>query len=112
MYPFLTFTGLVVAGAPRALVRSVRWGAEETARSTSLLLGDVAGFVVGLPYLIAQWIGAPGVLEVSAAQVVATDKIRFISAVLVAISAGVGFDTVFTRLRKQAEDQAIGISGQ
>lgn len=112
MYPFLTFTGLVVAGATGALVRSVRWGAEETAPSTSLLLGAVAGFVVGLAYLIPQWIGAPGVLEASAKQVLATDKIQFISAVLVAISAGVGFDTVFTRLRKQAEDQAIGISGQ
>lgn len=112
MYPFLTFTGLVVAGATGALIRSVRWGAEETAPSTSLLLGGVAGFVVGLAYLIPQWIGAPGVLDSSATQVLATDKIQFISAVLVSISAGVGFDTVFTRLRKQAEDQAIDTPGQ
>ncbi|HSB02363.1 MAG TPA: hypothetical protein VLE49_17055, partial [Anaerolineales bacterium] len=91
---------------------SVRWGAEETAPSTSLLLGGVAGFIVGLAYLIPQWIGAPGVLESSATQVMATDKIQFVSAILVAVSAGVGFDTVFTRLKKQAEDQAISAPGQ
>jgi hypothetical protein len=41
------------------------------------------------------------------AKVQATDKIQFASAILVALSAGVGFDTVFTRLKKQAEVQPI-----
>ncbi len=112
LYPFLMFTGLIAAGATGALVRSVIWGAEETAPTTSLLLGGVAGFVVGLAYLVPQWVGAPGVLKPSATVVEATDKIQFVSAVLVAISAGVGFDTVFTRLKKQAEDQPIGAPGQ
>jgi hypothetical protein len=107
-YPFIMFGGLIAAGATGALVRAVVWGAEETAPATSFLLGGVAGFVVGLAYLIPQWVGAPGVLEASAAVVQATDKIQFASAVLVALSAGVGFDTVFTRLRKQAEDAPIG----
>jgi hypothetical protein len=48
----------------------------------------------------------------STAVVEATNKIQFMSAVLVAISAGVGFDTVFTRLKKQAENQSIGAQGQ
>ena len=52
LYPFLTFTGLIAAGATGALIRSVIWGAEQTAPSTSLLLGGVAGFVVGLAYLV------------------------------------------------------------
>lgn len=108
IYPFITFAGLVVAGATGALIRSVRWGAEETAPSTSLILGGAAGFVVGLAYLIPQWIGAPGVLDSAARAVMATDKIQFVSAILVAVSAGVGFDTIFTRLKKQAEDQRIG----
>lgn len=108
LYPFLTFVGLITAGATGALVRSVIWGEEQlTPPATSLLLGGVAGFVVGLAYLIPQWIGAPGVLEVSATTVKATDKIQFVSAVLVAIPAGVGFDTVFARLRKEAEDRPI-----
>lgn len=112
LYPFLTFAGLIAAGATGALIRSVIWGAEETAPTASLLLGGVAGFVVGLAYLVPQWVGAPGVLEPSATAVQATDKIQFASAVLVAISAGVGFDTVFTRLKKQAEDQSISPPGQ
>jgi len=104
LYPFLTFAGLITAGATGALVRSILWGTvQPTAPATSLLLGGVAGFVVGLAYLIPQWIGAPGVLEVSATVVKATDKIRFASAVLVAIPAGVGFDSVFNRLKKEAE---------
>jgi len=106
-YTFLMLGALIAAGATGAVVRSVLSGAEETAPTTSLLLGGVAGFVVGLAYLVPQWVGAPGVLEPSATVVVATDKIRFVSAVLVSISAGVGFDTVFARLKKQAEDQPI-----
>lgn len=111
LYPFLTFVGLIAAGATGALIRSVFWGAEETAPITSLLLGGVAGFVVGLAYLVPQWVGAPGVLAPSATMVQATDKIQFVSAVLVAISAGVGFDTIFTRLKGQAEDLAISAPG-
>ena len=112
LYPFLTFVGLIAAGATGALGRSVIWGAEETTPITSLLLGGIAGFVVGMAYLIPQWVGAPRVLMPSATVVEATDKIQFVSAVLVAISAGVGFDTVFTRLKKQAEDQPISVPGK
>lgn len=108
LYRFLTRAGLVAAGATGALVRAVIWGAEGTAPATSLLLGGVAGFVVGLAYKIPQWVGAPGALDPLKKVVEAADKIQFVSAVLVAISAGVGFDTVFTRLKKQADDQPIG----
>ena len=111
IYPFLMFVSFIAAGATGALIRSVFWGAEETAPITSLLLGGVAGFVVGIAYLIPQWIGAPGVLTPSATTVQATDKIQFVSAALVAISAGVGFDTIFTRLKGQAEVLAIGVPG-
>jgi hypothetical protein len=108
LYAFLTLSALIAAGAMGALIRSVIWGAEETAPLTSLLLGGVAGFVAGLAYLVPQYVGKYGVLDPTATKVEATDKIQFVSAVLVAISAGVGFDTVFTRLKKQAEDQPVG----
>ncbi|MFH1279896.1 MAG: hypothetical protein ABIK65_16155 [Candidatus Eisenbacteria bacterium] len=107
LYPLVMFGGLIASGATGALIRAVIWGAEGTAPLTSCLLGGVAGFVVGLAYLIPQWVGAPGVLDASAAVVGATDKIRFASTVLVAISAGVGFDTVFSRLKKRAEDSPV-----
>lgn len=106
-YVYLMFLGLIAAGATGALVRSVISGADETSPSKSLVLGGVAGLVVGLAYVIPQMIGAPGVLDPKADAVQATDKIQFVSAILVAISAGVGFDTVFTRMRKQAEDQKV-----
>jgi hypothetical protein len=115
-YTGITIVGLIAAGATGALIRSVIWGTEQTGAGTSLLLGAVAGFIVGVAYLIPQWIGAPGVLgpttvtvtsKGSPVTVLATDKIQFVSALLVAISAGVGFDTVFTRLKKEAESQPI-----
>jgi hypothetical protein len=111
-YPFLMFAGLIAAGATGALIRAVIWGAEQTAPITSLLLGSVAGFVVGMAYLVPQWVGAPGVLAPSAMVVEATDKIQFVSAALVAISAGVGFDTVFTRLKKEAQEHRVSPPGQ
>jgi hypothetical protein len=111
-YPVLMFAGLIAAGATGALGRSVIWGAEQTAPVMSLLLGGIAGFLVGIAYLIPQWIGAPGVLAPSATAVEATDKIQFLSASMVAFSAGVGFDTVFTRLKKEAEEYRISPPGQ
>jgi hypothetical protein len=110
-YPFLTFAGLIAAGATGALVRSIMTGTEQSDATTSLLLGGVAGFAVGLAYLIPQWVGAPGVLKASATIVEATDKIQFISALLVAIPAGVGFDTVFNRMQRQMENQPISYTG-
>jgi hypothetical protein len=107
-YPFIMFVGLIAAGATGTLVRAVLWGPGENDPRTSLLLGSIAGFVVGLAYLIPQWVGAPGVLAPKVDTVSATDKLQFASAVLVAVSAGVGFDTVFSRLQKQAQDAAVG----
>jgi hypothetical protein len=107
-YTFVMFAGLVSAGATGALVRQVLPGPVENDPRTSLLMGAVAGFVVGLAYLIPQWVGAPGVLVPKAEMVTAADKIQFASAVLVAISAGVGFDTVFSRLQRQAQDAPVG----
>ena len=108
VYPLVMFAGLIAAGATGALVRALLGTAAEIDPRMSLLLGAIAGFVVGLAYLIPQWVGAPGVLEPKGTVVTATDKIQFASAVLVAISAGVGFDTVFSRLQRQSESVAIG----
>jgi hypothetical protein len=107
-YPFVMFVGLMAAGATGALARLVLWDSEHGDPRTSLLLGSIAGFAVGLAYLIPQWVGAPGPLSDKAASISAIDKIQFASSILVALSAGVGFDTVFNRLQKQAEDAKIG----
>jgi len=106
-YTFLELLGLVSAGATGALVRTLIAGLGKSDARTSFLLGGIAGFVVGLAYLIPLWVGAPGTLEPKAVIISASDKIQFASAVLVAVSAGVGFDTVFNRLQKQAENVAV-----
>jgi hypothetical protein len=111
VYPFIMLVGLVSAGATGAVARITR-SSDICSKDplTSLLLGAIAGFVVGLAYLIPQWVGAPGVLLPEATVVTATDKIRFTSAVLVALSAGVGFDTVFNRMQREANNAALGPS--
>jgi hypothetical protein len=106
-YPGILLLGLAAAGATGALARLVFSGPAETDPRTSLFLGSLAGVVVGLAYLVPQWVGAHGILETTVS-ISATEKIQFASAILVAISAGVGFDTVFNRLQKQAQDVAIG----
>jgi peptidoglycan/LPS O-acetylase OafA/YrhL len=108
-YALLTLVSLVLAGATGALIRSLVWGSEENTPSTSLFLGGVAGFVAGLAYLIPQYVGKYGVLDPKASTIEGPDKIQFVSAVLVAISAGIGFDTVFTRLKEKAQDQPVGV---
>lgn len=49
-YPFIMFIGLVAAGATGARIRAVLWAPGDNDPRTSLLLGSVAGFVVGLAY--------------------------------------------------------------
>jgi len=110
-YPLVMFGGLVAAGATGATSRALFLPSEIASPNKSLLLGAIAGLVVGFAYLIPQWVGAPGVLDASAATVAPTDKIQFFSSVLIAISAGVGFDTVFNRMKKQAENQPLGLAG-
>lgn len=107
-YPAILFVGLISAGATGALLTTILGGPLESHPQTSLLLGGIAGFVVGLAYLIPQWIGAPGILGAMGDVVSNTAKIQFVCAVLIAIPAGVGFDKVFSRLRDQAENVSIG----
>jgi hypothetical protein len=109
-FPLITFAGLIAAGSTGALARLLMTEVAEKNPRLSLVLGAIAGLLVGLAYLIPQWIGAHGVLEPDAKAVSATDKIQFASAALVAVSAGVGFDTVFNRLQRQAQSVAIAPS--
>jgi hypothetical protein len=107
-YATLMFVGLVVAGATGALARTLMWG-RSTAVTTSLLLGGLAGLLVGIAYLVPQLIGAPGVFSPTATAVAATDKIQFVSALITGFAAGMGFDTVFNRIKERAVDLPIKI---
>ena len=98
---FLMLTGLAAAGATGALVHSVLAPEESHDPLASAVLGGVAGFAVGLGYLIPQAIGAPEVLGAN------PNPVQLGSAILVALSAGIGFDTVYDRLRGRAQDVAV-----
>lgn len=101
-YPGLMFVGLILAGATGALGRAVFWGSEANEPWRSLLLGAIAGFAVGLAYLVPQLVGDPQLLTPKTPDQISHARVEFLLVVLVALSAGVGFDTVFNRLREQA----------
>jgi hypothetical protein len=108
-YPLIFFLGLVAAGATGALAGTVLWGPGANDAWASLLLGGVAGLVVGLTYLLPQLVGAPDMLTPTDAKGAGVAHVQFISAILVAITAGVGFDTVFSRLRERANEVQVGL---
>jgi hypothetical protein len=108
LFSIVVFSGLIAAGGTGATARSSFSRARTATPEVSGLLGAVSGFLVGLAYLIPQWIGAPAVISPETTEVQATDRIQFVSAILVAFSAGVGFDTVLDRFRAEAAKHAIG----
>jgi hypothetical protein len=101
---------LVSAGAAGALVRGLTTTTMTLDPRLAFLLGVVAGLVVGLAYIIPQLIGAPGLLEPDASVVRATDKIQFLSVVLVAFTGGIGFDAIFRRMLQEAEEVSVSVT--
>jgi hypothetical protein len=107
-YLILTLAGLAASGASGAVVAGVRWGFPEDGLVKAPGSGAIVGLIVGLSYFIPLWIAAAGPLDPDATQILVKDKIQFVSAMLVAFSAGIGFDAIFARLKVQAEKQEIG----
>jgi hypothetical protein len=101
---------LVSAGAAGALVRGLTTTTITLEPRLAFLLGVAAGLAVGLAYLIPQLIGAPQLLEPNASVVRATDKIQFLSVVLVAFTGGIGFDAIFRRMLQGAEEVPVGVT--
>jgi hypothetical protein len=112
-YPLLMFLGLMSAGAMGALGRAVFWESEAREPWRSLVLGVIAGFVVGLAYLVPQLVGSPQFLFPKKPEEITPARVEFLTVLLAAVSAGVGFDTVFNRLRDRAGELDGGArSGQ
>jgi hypothetical protein len=102
---------LISAGATGALVRGLTTTTITLEPWLACLLGVVAGLMVGLAFLIPQLISAQGLLEPNASVVKATDKIQFLSVVLVAFTGGIGFDTIFRRMLQEAEKTPVSLTG-
>src|SRR5262249_28134429 len=67
--------GLLTAGAVGAAVRTILAEPGSADPRTALLLGCIAGLLVGLAYLIPQWVAAPGALSSEAVSVSSNDRI-------------------------------------
>jgi hypothetical protein len=91
-YPFLLIVGLAAAGATGALVRSIIFAPDEAAPFMSLGLGAITGGLVGIAYMVPQFISGSvvQVLPDKTSVVPWTSKVQFISAVLIGFSAGMG----------------------
>jgi hypothetical protein len=100
---------LISAGAAGALVRGLTTTTITLEPRLACLLGMAAGLVVGVAYLIPQLIGAHELLKPTASIVQATDKIQLLSVVLVAFTAGIGFDIIFRRMLQEAEQVPVGV---
>lgn len=110
--PFLVTMGaaLISAGATGALVRGLTTTTVALEPRLASLLGVAAGLVVGLAYLIPQFIGAHELLDPGASVVKGTDRIQFLSVTLIAFTAGIGFDTIFRRMLQEAEKVPVGVT--
>jgi hypothetical protein len=103
-YLAVFFLGLVAAGSLGATVRTLSLNEPDAPILATIVLGAVAGFVVGVTYAIPLWIAAPEVLN-TAHEIEPKNKIQLISALMVGVSAGVGFDIVFERLKKASAER-------
>lgn len=110
---FVVATGgaLLTAGATGALIRGLTTTTMMLEPKLASLLGMAAGLVVGLAYLIPQLISSDKILELNTSVVEAKHKILFLSVVLVAFTAGIGFDTIFRRMLQEAENVPVSVKG-
>lgn len=108
----LMIAALVASGASGALIRSIIWGANEAAPRISLLLGSVAGLIVGIGYLIPQLVAQSGSTADQVKVAGALGTIQFLSAVVVGFVAGLGSDTIFARMLKEAANLNVTPPGR
>jgi hypothetical protein len=107
MFRAAVFGGLIAGGATGAAARPLLSSTDQTEPLRSALLGALAGLVVGVAYLLPQLVGAPGVFAIGARALEDSDLIRFFSVLLLALAAGLGFDTVLDRLRKTSSNLSV-----
>ncbi len=104
----LMFMTLCAAGATGAILRGLVASTQLTLEPRlACLLGIAAGFIVGAAYLIPQFIGAPQLIEPGASTIRSADRILLLSVSLIALTAGMGFDSIFRRVIQEADSTSI-----
>jgi ABC-type thiamin/hydroxymethylpyrimidine transport system permease subunit len=97
--------------ALRALIAELHPGATEVPRKGERTVAYGFGekkMSEAYAYVIPQLIGAPQLLETTAAFERSAYKIQFLSVALVAFIAGIGFEAIFRRMQQEAENVPIG----
>lgn len=109
VYTMVFIFGLCAAGGLGATVRMLTPRAPKSRRWVDAILGVVVGMVLSLLYLIPQLIGNGGFLEYGL-DVSNASKIQFISALVVAFLAGLGFDFALDQLLRRARERSSELS--
>lgn len=106
----LMFASLCAAGATGAILRGLVASTQLTLEPRlACLLGITAGFIVGAAYLIPQFIGAPQLIEPGASSIRSADRILLLSVSLIALTAGMGLDSIFRRVIQEADTTPVSI---
>ncbi|MEO1511786.1 MAG: hypothetical protein AAFU70_06925 [Planctomycetota bacterium] len=96
------FLAMPLSGATGGLISAVMWETEGRAAGYSALMGAIAAFATGLAYLLPLFLSSASLLDPLEAPSIA-DRTTLGAVVLLTLSAGMGFETVLSRLRAEAE---------
>jgi len=115
LYSLVTILGLCVAGGMGATMRMVAPGAPVSRKWVAPVLGVTVGLVFSLLYLIPQLIQNSGFLIPSETGITPATRVQYISSLIVAFSAGLGFDfaveQLLKRSRQSGEEITAGVTG-
>ncbi len=104
-YTVVAILGLCFAGGFGATVRMISPGAPATRKLISALLGITVGLVFSLLYMLPQLVGGKGFPLPSEVGITPADRVQFLTALLVAFMAGLGFDYAMEQLLRRAKDR-------
>jgi hypothetical protein len=102
VYSLLTILGLCFAGGMGATIRMLTPGAPASRKWVAPILGTAVGLVFSLLYLMPQLIQNSGFL-IPGPEISTATRVQYISSLIVAFSAGLGFDFALEQLLKQAK---------
>ena len=102
-YSLLTILGLCVAGGMGATIRLLTPGAPTSRKLVAPVLGVTVGLVFSLLYLIPQLIQNSGFLIPTEAGITTATRVQYISSLVVAFLAGLGFDFAIEQLLRKAK---------
>jgi hypothetical protein len=110
VYTSVLILGLCSAGGVGATVRMLAPSPPESGGWTAPVVGVVVGLMLSLFYLVPQLIGAAGFL-LPQSTIEPSTRVQYVSALLVAFLAGLGFDYALSQLIQRARKPGEEIAG-